>query len=110
VVGAARRSRGKDAPPTFLIGDAQRVKTTDTAARKGSDAGKKVSGIKRHIGVDRRGLPQGLHVTTAHVSDKAGALAAFTRGKADLTRVQSNGIDVQPHRQFSWSPGGFGGR
>ena len=29
------------------------MKNTDTAERKGYDAGKKVSGIKRHIAVDR---------------------------------------------------------
>lgn len=93
MVGAVRRSRGKDAQTTFLIVDAQSVKNTDTAARKGYDAGKKVSGIKRHIGVDMQGLPHVLHVTTANVSDKAGALAAFTRGKTDLTRVQNVLVD-----------------
>lgn len=40
-------------PPTsFLIVDAQSVKNTDSARQKGYDAGKKVSGIKRHIAVD----------------------------------------------------------
>ena len=71
VVGAARRSRGQDAPS---------IKNTDTAARKGDDAGKKVSSIKRRIGVDMQGLPPVLHVSTATVADKAGALTAFTRG------------------------------
>ena len=32
-----------------MIVDAQSVKNTDTAKNKGYDAGKKVSGIKRHI-------------------------------------------------------------
>ena len=32
-----------------MIIDAQSVKNTDTAKNKGYDAGKKVSGIKRHI-------------------------------------------------------------
>jgi hypothetical protein len=31
---------------------------------KGYDAGKKVSGIKRHIAVDTRGLPYAVAVTT----------------------------------------------
>jgi hypothetical protein len=34
--------------PNFQI-DAQSVKNTDTAEEKGYDAGKKVSGIKRHF-------------------------------------------------------------
>ena len=37
--------------------DAQSVKNTDTAEEKGYDAGKKVSGIKRHIAVDTRACP-----------------------------------------------------
>jgi len=37
--------------------DAQSVKNTDTAGAKGYDAGKKVSGIKRYVAVDSRGLP-----------------------------------------------------
>ena len=36
-----------------MIVDAQSVRDTDTAKNKGYDAGKKVSGIKRHIAVDR---------------------------------------------------------
>ncbi|MBB5020184.1 hypothetical protein HNQ59_003501 [Chitinivorax tropicus] len=41
--------------PTPLIVDAQRVKHTDTAGSKGDDAGKKIVGIKRHIGEDTQG-------------------------------------------------------
>jgi len=53
------------------------VKNTDTAIHKGYDAGKKVSGIKRHIAVDTLGLPHALALTTADVTDRAGALQAF---------------------------------
>jgi len=35
-----------------LIVDAQSVKNTDTAIHKGYDAGKKISGFKRHIAAD----------------------------------------------------------
>ena len=41
--------------------DSQSVKNTDTADSKGYDAGKKVSGIKRHLAVDTQGLPHGIH-------------------------------------------------
>jgi len=37
-------------------------------------AEKKISGIKVHVGVDILGLPNGIHVTTANVSDRDGAL------------------------------------
>ena len=69
--------------------DAQSVKNTDTAALKGYDAGKKVSGIKRHIGVDTQGLPHAIAVTTAEVTDRKGALQALSRCEANLSRVQS---------------------
>ena len=38
------------------------MKNTDTAGLKGYDAGKKVSGIKRHIAVDAQGLPHAVAV------------------------------------------------
>jgi len=78
---------------TLLIVDAQSVKNTDSAEHKGYDAGKKVSGIKRHIAVDTRGLPHAIAVTTAEVTDRKGALEAMDRCKANLSRVQSVLVD-----------------
>ena len=51
----------------FALLDAQSVKNTDTAQEKGYDAGKKVSGIKRHIAVDTQGLPHAIAVTTTPI-------------------------------------------
>lgn len=68
--------------------DAQSVKNTDTAGYRGYDAGKKVSGIKRHIAVDTQGLPHAISVTTADVTDRKGALQAMRRCKASLDKVQ----------------------
>jgi transposase len=65
------------------------VKNTDTAGSKGYDAGKKVSGIKRHIGVDTQGLPHAIAVTTAEVTDRKGALQAMQRCRDSLDKVQS---------------------
>ena len=59
----------------------------------GYDAGKKVSGIKRHIAVDLQGLPHAIHVTTANVTDRAGALAMFDHHQADLSQVQKVLVD-----------------
>jgi len=73
--------------------DAQSVKNTDSAEQKGYDAGKKVSGIKRHIAVDTQGLPHAIHVTTANVTDRAGALAMFSLRQADLHQVQKVLVD-----------------
>ncbi len=69
------------------------MKNTDTAGHKGYDAGKKVSGIKRHIAVDTQGLPHGIHVTTANVTDRAGTLAMFDRRRDGLSQVQNVLVD-----------------
>lgn len=70
--------------------DAQSVKNTDTAEEKGYDAGKKVSGIKRHIAVDTQGLPHGICVTTANVTDRDGAIVlAKEHHKDTLSQVKS---------------------
>lgn len=64
------------------------MKNTDTAGQRGYDAGKKVSGIKRHIAVDTQGLPHAIAVTTAEVTDRKGALQALARCKPNLGQVQ----------------------
>jgi transposase len=46
-----------------------------------------VSGIKRYLAVDTQGLPHALWVTTAEVTDRAGALAMFSRHKDVLSKV-----------------------
>jgi transposase len=71
-----------------LIVDAQSVKNTDSAGEKGYDAGKKVSGIKRHIAVDTQGLPHAIAVTPADVTDRKGALLALGRCAANLKTIQ----------------------
>ena len=77
VVGEVRLKDGRQKKTSFVIIDAQSVKNTETAEEKGYDAGKKVSGIKRHLAVDTQGLPHAIHVTTANVTDREGALEAF---------------------------------
>ena len=88
-VTRARTQEGRAALTSFLIVDAQSVKNTDTADHKGYDAGKKVSGIKRHIAVDTQGLPHAIAITTAEVTDRKGALQAIKRCEANLSQVQS---------------------
>lgn len=86
-----------------MIIDAQSVKNTDTAGLKGYDAGKKVSGIKRHIAVDTQGLPHAVAVSTAEVTDRKGALQALARCKPNLRQVKSvlcdSGYVGQPFAQ-----------
>lgn len=80
------------------------MKNTDPAESKGYDAGRKVSGIKRHLAVDSRGLPHLLHVTTANISDKAGAKEMIQSAKDRLGKVEAvlvdGGYNGQPFADF----------
>ena len=60
---------------------------------KGYDAGKKVSGIKRHIAVDTQGLPHAITVTTADVTDRKGCLPALERERDNPGAVQKVLVD-----------------
>ncbi len=53
-----REAEGRDAEPSACVLDAQSVKTSSNVptAGQGIDAGKKIAGRKRHIGVDTIGL------------------------------------------------------
>ena len=73
--------------------DSQSIKNTDSAGNKGYDAGKKVSGIKRHIAVDTEGLPDAIHVTTANVTDRAGGLAMFDRHRDGVSQARKVLVD-----------------
>ena len=61
---------GRPEKTSFILIDSQSVQNTETTEEKGYDAGKKVSGIKRHLAVDTNGLPHAIHVTTANVTDR----------------------------------------
>lgn len=63
------------------------------AENKGYDAGKKVSGIKRHIAVDTQGLPHAIHITTANVSDREGAIEMIDDAKENLDNVKNVLVD-----------------
>lgn len=92
-VAVCREANGREANTTLGIVDAQSVKNTDTANEKGYDAGKKVSGIKRHIVVDTTGLPHAIAVTTANVTDREGALQAFSQHCSRLSEIKKIMVD-----------------
>lgn len=77
----------------MCIIDAQSVKNTDSANEKGYDGGKKVSGIKRHIGVDTNGLPHAIAITTANVTDRDGAVLMAIQNKKHLSKVKKLLVD-----------------
>jgi transposase len=63
------------------------------AENKGYDAGKKVSGIKRHIAVDTRGLPHAIQITTANITDRDGAVMMVEKEKDNLAKVKNFLVD-----------------
>lgn len=98
-MGEIRQNNARTDKTSFIIVDAQSLKNTDTAENKGYDAGKKISGIKRHISVDTQGLPHSIHITTANINDRAGALEAFSLYGKALSEVKNVLVD-----------GGYSGR
>ena len=69
-----RERAGREASPTAGIIDSQSIKAPAAKAR-GYDAGKKIVGRKRHIAVDTDGRLLMVNLTTADISDSAGAQA-----------------------------------
>lgn len=67
-----RERAGREASPSAGVIDSQTVKAP-MAAKRGYDAGKKVVGRKRHIAVDTDGRLLMVNLTTADISDSAGA-------------------------------------
>ena len=89
----ARQSGGRKEQTSFRIVDSQSVRNTDSAGNKGYDAGKKVSGIKRHIAVDTQGLPHAIHLSAANVGDRAGDLAMFDLPQDDPGQARNALVD-----------------
>ena len=74
-----RRRLGRHKQPTAGALDSQSVKTSQLPGVRGYDAGKQVKGRKRHILVDTLGLLLAVVVTSAALSDPAGAKRLFKR-------------------------------
>lgn len=76
--------------------DAQSVKTSANvpAADQGIDAGKKIAGRKRHIGVDTLGLLLAVCVTAASVSDHTGSIHLLSQISAATPRVTKAWADT----------------
>lgn len=94
----AREAEGRDAEPSACVLDAQSIKTSANvpAAGQGIDAGKKIAGRKRHIGVDTLGLLLAVLVTAASVSDNAGGIHVLSTIATD-----------HPHITKAWADTGY---
>ncbi len=74
-----RQRAGRHKHPTAGALDSQSVKTTQMAGVRGYESGKRVKGRKRHILVDTLGLLLAVVVTSAALSDPAGARFLLSR-------------------------------
>ena len=98
LVPAPKSGTGKRGRPVKLD-RRQLVKTPDQAGERGYDAGKKVSGRKRHIAVDVLGMILAITITSAAVQDRDAAKGLITLMLSMYQRIQ-----------IIWADGGYLGK
>jgi putative transposase len=95
-----RIQEGRNRFPSAAVIDSQSVKMADKGQNRGYDAGKKVTGRKRHILVDVLGLVLAVVVHSASMQDRDGAKLVLdrTRGRARFANLK-----------LVWADGGYAG-
>lgn len=106
-----RRSLGKKSESTAAIIDSQSIRTAEGGDERGYDAGKKITGRKRHIAVDTLGLILTVVVTGAYWQDYDGACFLLTRLQRVCSRLKvvfadsaygRNQLPVWVQATFGW--------
>ena len=63
---------GDNAEPSAVVIDSRSCKSAPSCFGRGFDGGKKIQGVKIHLGVDKHGIPLAIDVSPANVHDTKG--------------------------------------